>query len=71
MLGAIATTGSVEGGPVHLGLAPALLVALLVRADTGAGGRLRRPACLPLPDAYRRGVLARERALVELSVSTD
>jgi putative oxidoreductase len=56
MIGAIATAGRIEGGPVHLGLAPALLAAMLVLLSTGAGrcsldGRLaaaapgrRRPA---------------------------
>ena len=34
---AIATAGRIEGGPVHLGLAPALLVAMLVLVVSGAG----------------------------------
>ena len=37
MVGAIATAGRTEGGPVHLGLAPALLVTLLGLLWTGAG----------------------------------
>ncbi len=37
MVGAIATAGRAEGGPVHLGLAPALLVTLLGLLWTGAG----------------------------------
>jgi hypothetical protein len=39
MLGAIVTTGRIGGGLVHLGLAPALLVAMLVLLKTGAGAR--------------------------------
>ena len=39
MIGAIATAGRIDGGPVHLGLAPALLVAMLVLLRTGAGAR--------------------------------
>ncbi len=39
MLGAIVTAGRIDGGPVHLGLAPALLVAMLVLLKTGAGAR--------------------------------
>ena len=47
MIGAIATGGRVDGGFVNLGLAPALLVLMLVLAWTGAGRwsvdeRLRR-----------------------------
>ena len=47
MVGAIATAGRIEGGPVHLGLAPALLAAGLVLAWAGPGrwalaGRLGR-----------------------------
>src|SRR5712691_6262229 len=37
MIGAIATAGRVEGGFVNLGLAPALLLVLLVLAARGAG----------------------------------
>ena len=37
MLGAILTGGRVDGGPVHLGLAPALLVLLLVLLRAGPG----------------------------------
>lgn len=37
MAGAIATAGRVEGGPVHLGLAPALLMVMLALVWTGAG----------------------------------
>ena len=39
MIGAIATAGRIDGGPVHLGLAPALLIAMLVLLRTGAGAR--------------------------------
>ena len=39
MLGAIATGGRVDGGVIHLGLAPALLVAMLILVRTGAGSR--------------------------------
>jgi putative oxidoreductase len=34
---AIATAGRIEGGPVHLGLAPALLAAMLALIWAGAG----------------------------------
>jgi putative oxidoreductase len=57
MVGAIATAGMVEGGPIHLGLAPALLATMLFLLWAGAGafaldsrlrgralGPLRRPA---------------------------
>ena len=37
MIGAIATAGRVEGGFVNLGLAPTLLLVLLVLATRGAG----------------------------------
>ena len=37
MIGAIATAGRVEGGFVNLGLAPTLLLVLLVLAARGAG----------------------------------
>jgi putative oxidoreductase len=37
MLGAIVTAGRVEGGAINLGLAPALLVVMLVLTWTGAG----------------------------------
>lgn len=39
MVGAIATGGRVDGGAIHLGLAPALLVAMLVLLRTGGGVR--------------------------------
>ena len=39
MVGAIATAGRIEGGPVHLGLAPALLVGMLFLVWRGAGAR--------------------------------
>lgn len=39
MIGAIVTAGRIDGGPVHLGLAPALLLAMLVLLKTGAGAR--------------------------------
>ena len=39
MLGAIVTAGRIGGGLVYLGLAPALLVAMLVLLKTGAGAR--------------------------------
>lgn len=41
MLGAVSTAGVTVGGPVHLGLAPALLVAMLFLVWAG-GGRSRR-----------------------------
>jgi putative oxidoreductase len=37
MVGAIATAGRVEGGPIHLGLAPALLAAMLFLVWAGPG----------------------------------
>ena len=37
MIGAISTGGRVEGGPIHLGLAPALLIVMLILLRTGAG----------------------------------
>lgn len=37
MVGAIVTAGRIEGGPIHLGLAPALLVAMLVLLWSGPG----------------------------------
>jgi putative oxidoreductase len=37
MVGAIATAGRLEGGPVHLGLAPVLLAAMLTLVWAGAG----------------------------------
>ena len=37
MLGAITTAGRIEGGPVHLGLAPALLAGAVVLAWFGGG----------------------------------
>jgi putative oxidoreductase len=39
MAGAVLTAGRIEGGPVHLVLAPALLVAMLYLALKGAGPR--------------------------------
>jgi putative oxidoreductase len=39
MVGAISTAGRVEGGPVHLGLAPTLLVMLLLLLWIGPGDR--------------------------------
>ncbi len=39
MVGAISTAGPVDGGPIHLGLAPALLVAMLLLVWAGAGAR--------------------------------
>lgn len=39
MIGAISTAGRIEGGWIHLGLAPALLAAMLVLLWTGAGAR--------------------------------
>jgi putative oxidoreductase len=39
MAGAIATAGRIEGGPVHLGLAPALLVMMLLVLWIGPGHR--------------------------------
>lgn len=49
MIGAIATGGRVEGGIIHLGLAPALLVVMLILLWTGAGDRSfdRRVAASP------------------------
>jgi predicted lipoprotein with Yx(FWY)xxD motif/uncharacterized membrane protein YphA (DoxX/SURF4 family) len=37
MVGAISTAGRIEGGPVNLGLAPVLLVVMLILVWTGAG----------------------------------
>lgn len=39
MVGAIVTGGRVDGGVIHLGLAPALLIAMLILVRTGAGSR--------------------------------
>jgi putative oxidoreductase len=39
MAGAIATAGRIEGGPVHLGLAPTLLVMMLLVLWMGPGDR--------------------------------
>lgn len=39
MIGAISTGGRIDGGIVHLGLAPALLIAMLILLRTGAGAR--------------------------------
>jgi putative oxidoreductase len=39
LVGAIATAGRVDGGPFHLGVAPAMLVAMLYLVWAG-GGRL-------------------------------
>lgn len=39
MVGAITTAGRIEGGPVHLGLAPALLVMMLLVLWVGPGRR--------------------------------
>ena len=39
MAGAIATAGRIEGGPVHLGLAPTLLVMMLLLLWIGPGDR--------------------------------
>ena len=39
MIGAISTGGRVEGGPIHLGLAPALLIVMLILLRTGGGAR--------------------------------
>lgn len=39
MIGAISTGGRVDGGPIHLGLAPALLITMLILIRTGAGAR--------------------------------
>jgi putative oxidoreductase len=39
MTGAITTAGRVEGGPVHLGLAPVLLVTMLLVLWIGPGDR--------------------------------
>jgi putative oxidoreductase len=39
MAGAILTAGRIEGGPVHLGLAPILLLAMVYLALKGAGPR--------------------------------
>lgn len=42
MLGAVSTAGVTVGGPIHLGLAPALLLTMLFLVWAG-GGRSRRP----------------------------
>jgi putative oxidoreductase len=39
MVGAITTAGRIEGGPVHLGLAPALLLMMLLVLWVGPGRR--------------------------------
>ena len=39
MIGAITTAGRIDGGLVHLGLAPALLLVMLILLRTGAGAR--------------------------------
>ena len=39
MVGAISTAGRIEGGALHLGLAPTLLVAMLVIVRIGPGAR--------------------------------
>lgn len=39
MIGAISTGGRVDGGLIHLGLAPALLITMLILLRTGAGAR--------------------------------
>ncbi len=39
MMGAIATAGRIDGGVVNLGLAPALLVTMLLLVWAGAGAR--------------------------------
>lgn len=39
MIGAISTAGPVDGGPIHLGLAPALLVAMVFLVWAGGGAR--------------------------------
>jgi putative oxidoreductase len=39
MVGAITTAGRIEGGPVHLGLAPTLLVIMLLVLWIGPGDR--------------------------------
>ena len=45
---AVATAGRIDGGAVHLGLAPLLLLAMLVLVWTGAGARsLDRAAVRP------------------------
>jgi hypothetical protein len=37
MIGAIVTAGRIDGGPVNLGLAPALLAVMILLLWTGAG----------------------------------
>ena len=39
MVGAVSTAGRIDGGPIHLGLAPLLLVVMLALVWTGAGER--------------------------------
>jgi putative oxidoreductase len=57
MVGAIATGGRVDGGPVHLGLAPTLLAVMLLLVWLGPGSwsldRVRRAAAprAPAPPA--------------------
>jgi putative oxidoreductase len=68
MVGAILTGGRVDGGLVHLGLAPALLVVMLTLVWTGPGGwsiddrllRTRRHI-LQSPIRPARPALARSR----------
>ena len=52
MVGAIAATGPVEGGAINLGLAPALLLAMLFLVWTGAGGFALDERLAPPPQAY-------------------
>jgi putative oxidoreductase len=59
MIGAIVTAGRIDGGAVNLGLAPALLLAMLVLLKTGAGARsidLRVHRWLTTPRAVAPGV---------------
>jgi hypothetical protein len=55
MVGAVATGGRVDGGLVHLGLAPALFVAVLVVLCLG-------PGRWSLDEVLWRGTLLRARS---------
>jgi len=52
MVGAIAAAGPVEGGAINLGLAPALLLAMLFLVWTGAGRFALDERLAPPPQAY-------------------
>jgi len=55
MIGAISTGGRVEGGPIHLGLAPALLIVMLILLRTGGGAHSLDYRLAPAPPAFMNG----------------